>query len=244
MDPARAVAPTIDDGVLTVWAAPAAPYSLAGTDGPFGFDVDLVTEVARRLGLEARIVPAHADPFAALEDRLADVVVAAAPISVDLEARVNLTEPYVRVLQAVVVNVDARPDLEGLEDLGEGDDVAVVEGSTGQSWAVSTLQPEAVQLDAYPDVEAGAVALTAGTVDGLVVDEADAMAAARTRPSLRIVDTVPTGAGLGIAVDPRNGALLDAINQALGAMVADGTYDRIYDRFGSALPPGGRITAA
>ena len=244
MQPAITEVPTLYEDVLTVWVAPASPYSLAGANDPFGFDIDLATEVARRLGLEARIVPAHGDPFAALEDRLTDVVMAGAPISVELETRVNLSQPYVRVLQALVVNGEARPDIRGLDDLAEGDQVAVAEDTTGQAWAVATLEPHALGLQPYDDVEAAAVALAAGRVDGLLVDEADAIAAARARPSLLIVETVPTGAGLGIAVDPRNGTLLDAVNEALLAMAADGTYDRIYDRYEAALPPGGRITAS
>jgi polar amino acid transport system substrate-binding protein len=244
VEPASAGIPTIHDGALTVWAAPAPPYSLAGVDGPFGFDVDLITEVARRMGLEARVVPAHGDPFASLGDRVADVVVAGAPASVELEGRVNLSEPYVRVLQALVVNVDARPDIEGIDDVAQGDELAVVEGSTGHGWAASTLEPDALVIEPYPDAEVAAVALAAGSVDGLVIDESDAMAAVQARPSLRIVETVPTGAGLGIAVDPRNGALLQAVNQALASIAADGTYDRIYERYEAALPPGGRITAA
>src|ERR671918_387156 len=136
VQPAITEVPTLYEDVLTVWVAPATPYSLDGADGPFGFDVDVATEVARRVGLAA------------------------------------------------------------------------------------------------------------GTVDSLLVEESDAIAAVRTRTSLRVVETVPTGAGLGIAVDPRNGTLLDAVNEALLAMAADGTYDRIYDRYEAALPPGGRITAS
>ena len=242
--PAITEVPTLYEDVLTVWVASAAPYSLDGANGPFGFDVDVATEVARRLGLAARILPAHGDPFVALEDRLADVVMAGAPISVELETRVNLSQPYVRVLQALVVNGQARPDIEGLDDLAEGDQVAVAEDTTGQAWGVATLEPHALRLEPYDDVEAAAVALAAGTVDSLLVEESDAIAAVRTRTSLRVVETVPTGAGLGIAVDPRNGTLLDAVNEALLAMAADGTYDRIYDRYEAAPPPGGRITSA
>jgi ABC-type amino acid transport substrate-binding protein len=88
------------------------------------------------------------------------------------------------------------------------------------------------------------VALAAGAVDALVTTEVDAMAAAGSRPSLRIAETLPTGEGLAIAVDPQNGALLTAVNEALADMAADGTYDRIYDWYDAALPPGGRITAA
>jgi ABC-type amino acid transport substrate-binding protein len=241
---ATAGVPTLEDGVLTVGAAPTSPYSLSGPEGPAGFDVDVAREVARRLGLEPRVLPAEeGDPFFSLVEGRADVVVAGAPITVELEGRVNLSEPYVRVLQALVVNGDARPDLTELDDLAEGDDVAVVEGTTGQAWATSALEPEAIEVRPFQDVEAGAVALAAGAVDALVVDEFGAMAASDARESLRILETVPTGAGLGIAVDPRNGALLTAVNQALAVMAVDGTYDRIYDRFRVALPPGGRITA-
>lgn len=242
VEEARPTVPTLEDGVLTVAAVPAFPYSIPGLNGPRGFDVDIVHEVARRLGLESRLVQANGDPFSSLVARRADVVVAAAPISVELEARVNLSEPYVRVLQAVVVNADTRPDLAGLDDVAEGDQVAVVEGTTGHGWATSALEPEAIQVHPYPDVEAAAVALAAGAVDALIADETEAMAATFARESLRIVETVPTGAGLGIAVDPRNGALLAAVNDALSSMAADGTYDRIYDRYEAALPPGGRVT--
>jgi ABC-type amino acid transport substrate-binding protein len=234
---------TLEDGVLTVGAAPTSPYSLSGPEGPTGFEVDVAREVARRLGMEPRLVPVEGDPFSPLVEGRADVVVAGAPISVELEGRVNLSEPYVRVLQALVVNADARPDLTELDDLAEGDDVAVVESTTGQAWATSALKPEAIEIRPFPDVEAAAVALAAGAVDALVVDEVEAMAASDARESLRILEKVPTGAGLGIAVDPRNGALLTAVNRALADMAVDGTYDRIYDRFRVALPPGGRITA-
>lgn len=235
---------TIEDGVLSARVAPAPPYSTPLPSGPVGFDVDVVKEVARRLGLEVRLATEGGDPFAPLVERRADVVMAGAPISDDLESRVNLSEPYVRVLQALVVNADVRPDLAGVADLAEGDEVAVVEGSTGHAWATGALEPEAIELDPYPYVDAAAVALAAGAVDALVTTEVDAMTAAGSRPSLRIAETLPTGEGLAIAVDPQNGALLTAVNKALADMAADGTYDRIYDRYDAALPPGGRITAA
>jgi ABC-type amino acid transport substrate-binding protein len=235
---------TVEEDVLTVVAVPAPPYSIPGAAGPVGFDVDVVTEVARRMGLEARVAPAEeGDPFASLVARDTDVVVAGTAITGDLESRVNLSVPYLRLLQTVVVNADVRPDLAGLDDLVEGDEVAVIEGSTGHAWATTSLEPEAIELDPYPNVEAAAVALAAGAVDTLVATEVEAMAAAGARPSLRVVETLPTGEGLGIAVDPQNGDLLAAVNEALADMAADGTYDRIFDRYEAVLPPGGRITA-
>ncbi|MGH2674462.1 MAG: transporter substrate-binding domain-containing protein, partial [Actinomycetota bacterium] len=173
-----------------------------------------------------------------------DLVVAGAPITEELEARVNLSDPYVRVRQALLVNVSVRPDLAAAEELTEGDDVAVIQGSTGQAWAATHLEPGAIEVVPYDDAEEAAVALAAGSVDALLADEVSAIAGIASRESLRIVETFPTGEGLGVAVDPRNPRLLGAVNAALMAVAADGTYDLLYDRYRDTLPPGGRITRA
>ncbi len=235
---------TVEDGVLTVGSVPVPPFSEPGAEGPQGFDVDLAAEVARRLGLRPRLVDAEGDPFAGLVTGDVDVVLAAAPITDELEERVNLSDPYVRLHQALVVNVDVRPDLAGTEGLVEGDDVAVIAGSTGQAWATSHLEPSAIDVQPYPSVEGAAVVLAAGVVDALITDEVSAMTATASRESLRITETIATGEGLGIAVDPHNAALLQAVNAALEEIMADGTYDRLYDRYEDILPPGGRITAS
>jgi ABC-type amino acid transport substrate-binding protein len=183
------------------------------------------------------------DPFAGLEAGDLDVVVAAAPVTSELETRVNLSDRYYRLQQAVVVNADVRPDLSGVADLAEGDEVAVVEGSTGQAWAMARLEPAAVETRTYPDAEEAAVALAAGAVDAAIVDELSGIWESASRGSLRVVQTFATGDGLGIAEDPDNLPLLEAVNRALADMVADGAYDRLYDRYGEVLPAGGRITA-
>jgi ABC-type amino acid transport substrate-binding protein len=233
---------TDEEGVLTVEVRPVPPFAMPRADGPAGFEIDLVDEVARRLGLRPDVVEAEGDPFASLVLGDADVAVAAARITPELEERVNLSEPYLVVRQALVVNVDVRPDVQSSADLREGDTVAVVPGSTGEVWARSHLQPMAVQLVEYATLEDAVVAVSAGAVDGVVADEAAAMGQISTREHLRVAETIATGEGMAMAVDPTNLALLDAVNEALGDIIADGTYDRLYERYGDALPPGGRIT--
>jgi hypothetical protein len=66
------------------------------------------------------------------------------------------------------------------------------------------------------------------------------------------VDTVDTGEAYGIAVDPANEDLLDAVNQALTSMINDGTYDEIFGHYPNCeeeevetcMVPGGRVTEA
>jgi polar amino acid transport system substrate-binding protein len=236
--------PTLENGVLTVGAAPAPPFVTAIPGGVSGFDVDLVTEIARRLGLRLRLLDADpVDPYAALVSGRLDAVVGATRITPELEERVNLSDPYFRVRQALVVNEGVRPDLAGVAGLAEGDEVAVVGGSTAEAWAVAHLAPSAIRFRPFPSADQAAVALAAGAVDAVITDELTAEAQAAPRVSLRVVETFVTGEGLGIAVNPDNPILLDSVNGILTDLVADGTYDRVYDRYGDSLPAGGRVTA-
>jgi ABC-type amino acid transport substrate-binding protein len=243
-DPLAGTGPrlTREEGVLTVEARPVPPFAMPGAGRPAGFEIDLVDEVARRLGLRPDVVEAEGDPFASLVGGEADIAVAAARVTPELEERVNLSEPYLVVRQALVINVDIRPDVQSPANLVEGDQVGVVPGRTGEVWARSHLEPMAVELVEYPTLGDAVVALSAGAVDAVIADEAAAMGQTSTREQLRVVDTMATGEGMAMAVDPANPALLEAVNEALGGIIADGTYDQLYQRYGDALPPGGRIT--
>jgi ABC-type amino acid transport substrate-binding protein len=234
---------TLEKGILTAGAAVTPPFVSPAPGGVSGFDVDLIAEIARRLELRLRLVRDEArDPYADLVAGRLDVVVAAARITPELEERVNLSEAYFRVRQAVVVNLAARPELTGLAGLTEGDLVGVVEGSTAHAWAVAHLAPTAIAVQPYPDAGQVALALATGAVDAVIVDELTAEAEAASRESFQVLETIATGEGIGIAVDPGNPGLLAAVNGALAELVADGTYDRLYDRYAGSLPAGGRVT--
>lgn len=233
---------TVTDGTLTVAAD--VPYPPFAYEDLTGFDLQLARAIATQLGLRARTedVPFY-NMFERLADGEFDIAMAAASISPELEALINFSQPYFHVRQALVVDPVFRPQIVGTGELGTGDSVAVLDDSTGQAWAREHLEPAGVELPSYPDPDSAAEGMAAGVVDALLVDELAALAVTSSRPALTIVETFPTGEGFGIAVDPGNPDLLEAVNEALEALVADGTYDRIYDRYAGSLPPGGRITA-
>jgi ABC-type amino acid transport substrate-binding protein len=65
----------------------------------------------------------------------------------------------------------------------------------------------------------------------VVFDESTAVPEVDSRQGIALVDTVDTDEAYGIAVDPNNPDLLDAVNEALQAMIDDGTYDEIYNSY-------------
>jgi polar amino acid transport system substrate-binding protein len=242
---------TIEEGVLTVGTDfPYAPFEYGPSDDPKGFDVAIIDEIARRIGgLETEWVDAVFDTiFTDLAAGQFDVVISGATITPEREKQVNFADPYFLSLQALVVQEGS--GISSFDDLGEGDSVSVQSGTTGEIWAEENLQPNGVELRAFPDYPPIYNALEAGQVDGVVYDESSAIPETFNRPGLEVVDTVDTNEFYGIAVDPNNPDLLDAINDALAAMIEDGTYDEIFDSFPNCteeevktcMVPGGRIS--
>jgi len=66
-------------------------------------------------------------------------------------------------------------------------------------------------------------------VTGVIFDIDSALGEVEAREGLAVVAEIPTGETYGIAVNPENAELLTAVNGALSAMLADGTYQAYYD---------------
>jgi polar amino acid transport system substrate-binding protein len=243
---------TLEEGILTIGTdLPYPPFEYREGGEMAGFDVDVMEEIASRLGLEPEWVDSPFDTiFSDLAAGQFDVVISGATITPEREEQVNFSDPYFRSLQALVVSEDS--DIASFDDLGEGDTVSVQTGTTGELWAEENLAPNGVEIRAFPEYPPVYNALEAGQVDGVVYDESSAIPETFNRPGTAVVDTVDTNEFYGIAVDPNNPELLDAVNEALAAMVEDGTYEEIYSSFPNCLEeevetcmvPGGNVAAA
>ena len=231
---------TIDEGVLTVGSdIPFAPFEYREGGDLTGFDVELVEEMASRLDLEVRWVDTAFDTiFTQLAGGQFDVVASATTITPERERQVNFTEPYYRSQQALAVNTEETPDVRSVDDLSDGDTVAVQRGTTGEAWARENLASRGVEVRSFVEAPDTFTALEAGNVTGVVFDEPAVVDAVRERPNLETVDTIDTDEDYGFAVDPDNAALLDALNEALREMIDDGTYTEIYERFFPDAPAG------
>jgi polar amino acid transport system substrate-binding protein len=243
---------TLEEGILTVGTdLPYPPFEYREGGELTGFDVEIMDEIASRIGLETQYVDSPFDTiFTDLANGQFDVVISGATITPEREQEVNFSEPYFNSLQALVAADDS--GIASFEDLGEGDAVSVQTGTTGEIWAEENLQPNGVEIRAFPEYPPVYNALEAGQVDAVVYDESSAIPETFNRPGLEVVDTVDTGEAYGIAVDPNNEDLLDAVNEALQGMIEDGTYDQIFDGYpnceeeevNTCMVPGGRVSEA
>jgi polar amino acid transport system substrate-binding protein len=225
----------VSEGRLVVGTSPTfEPFEFLEDGTPVGFDIDLVTELADRLGLE---VDLQTTGFETLLDDVADgtfdLGVAAITINERRKAVVAFSQPYFVTNQAVVVLSDGPKSLDDLA----GGQVGVEIGSTSLDAARAQL-PKQARLVEFPTSDAAFAAVESGQIVAAVVDYPTA--AERVEASgkqLTVLEELETGEQYGIAIAPDNEELAASVNEHLAALIADGTYEEIYGRwFTGAVP--------
>lgn len=224
---------TITPGVLTVGSDVAYPpfeFEDEKTQEIVGFDVDLIKEIGRRIGLEAKIQPAAFDTIIqALNAKKFDCVVSAMTITEERKKQVDFSDPYIDSNQSLAVYKGS--DIKSLEDL-KGKVVGVQRGTTGELKAQELKEKYRIkEIKSYDDTLMAFEDLKAKRIDAIVNDYPVTAYLVKKDPVFEIVAEIPTGEKYGIAVRKDSKALLEAINKALKEMKEDGTYDAIYKKW-------------
>jgi polar amino acid transport system substrate-binding protein len=229
-----------EPGVLTVGSDIAYPPFESvdpATNKPVGFDVDLGTEVARRLGLQVKFVNTGFDALftQSLPQGQFDVGISAITVKAERQRSVDFTVPYFKAdlsLAAlrgsgVRTIADLRGKVIGAQQGTTGEDCAkVIKDRVG----ATDVRSFETALQAFDD-------LVAGRVAGVVNDLPASREIVANRPQTEIVQVIDTKEVYGIAIGKQKPDLRVAINGALKAMFADGTYARIYRTWFKTDPP-------
>lgn len=206
------------------------PFSFDQGGDIVGFDVDIATEIADRLDREPVMMsPVPFDTLIqGLRDGRYDALVASHGITPEREEQVDFTRPYYRSGAQIFVGTgDDR--IAGADDL-DGMRVGVVKASTYLELANTLTDPGLVTT--YDSDVVALQDLTTGRIDAVITDMLVGLIA-KDESGLEIeaVGTPIEQDEMGIAVQDGDTELLDAINEALEAMIADGTYAEISDRW-------------
>jgi polar amino acid transport system substrate-binding protein len=232
---------TLEEGVLQVGSClDYPPFETVKSGEEVGFDVELTEEIALRLGLTVEWIKADFDTiFTAVAGGQFDMVAAASTITPKREREVDFSDPYFNSRQALVVNTSETPDLASTDQLADGDVVGVQKGTTGQAWVEENLVPNGIQVQTFGSATDGLRALEGGAMTAFVADEPFVAEATADLPSLAVVQGIDTNEVYGLAFSPENPGLRDAVNIVLAEIIADGTYQSIYEKWfpGAPLPP-------
>jgi ABC-type amino acid transport substrate-binding protein len=200
--------------------------------GYIGFDVDLCTAIAKKMGLELEVVSTAWDGIipALLAGRF-DIIMSAMSILPERLDQMNATEAYLPGIIAISTPIDAPiTDAAGLA----GKTVGVQVDTTGQFEVekvagVKEIKKYATILEAFMDMDAG-------RVEAVVNDEPVNAYIIETNESYKakFADTgsIVTDNSYAYWCTKENTALQTAMNAALQELRDEGVYQLICDKWG------------
>ncbi|MCD8129031.1 MAG: transporter substrate-binding domain-containing protein [Oscillospiraceae bacterium] len=219
---------TINEGKLTIsMSADFPPYeSLDDSGNIVGIEVDIMNLIAEQLGLELQIDDMDFDSaLLAVQQGKSDMVVSGVSITDERKATMNFTDSNTTALQVIVVPEGSDVTLDNLGD----QHIGTQRGTTGFIYTEDDYGSDhVIGYDTYTLV---IQAVLNGQVDCAVLDDSVARAYVAENPGLMILDTEYAVESYAFGVDKTNTALLDAVNAALSALIADGTVDEIISRY-------------
>jgi len=233
--PAKAEFYLVNPGYLTVGSDIAYPpfeYTDEKTGKYVGFDIDLMTEIAKRMGLKVKFVNTAWDGIIpGLLAKKYDCICSAMTITEERAKQVDFSDPYFEAKQVIITRTDS--DIKGVKDLA-GKVVAVQQGTTGDFAAMRLVEKgikfKIVRFEGTPEA---LMAIQKGDADAAIIDNFVAYLAMKENPEIYKVveDKEFAPEYYGIAVNKDNPGLLKKINEVLKEIKQDGTYDKIYKKW-------------
>jgi ABC-type amino acid transport substrate-binding protein len=225
----------IQDGQLLVGTdAPYPPFEIGTPEGGdfSGFDKDLMDAIAAKLGLEPTYQNSSFDTiFRDVASGQFDIVAAAATITPARSKVVDFSRPYYEAQQALVVPEGS--DITSTDDLS-GEIVGAQQGTTGQTLAED--ETDASEVRGFAKGADALAAVTTEQVAAAIVDQPFAADAVEKQGGIEIAQEIPTNEVYGFPVAPGN-PLGDAVNEAIGQLIDDGTMDELYQQYFSTDAP-------
>jgi polar amino acid transport system substrate-binding protein len=212
------------------------PYSYIDNGKMTGFDVELVRAIAAKLGLSADF---RAQDFAGLLPSVANqqVDMAAGSISITKERlkMVDFSDGYLTGLLSVgtMPGSSINSDVASVKDKRIG----VVQGTIEDTYSQSYLP--GAQIVRFPNINAGFLALRNKYIDGYFIDKTLLEGLQGKYPDLKLADKLDISAvnlPAGFPIRKGNTKLETAVNKAIGELVADGTWLKLYQQFNPGYP--------
>ncbi|MCL1838580.1 MAG: transporter substrate-binding domain-containing protein [Propionibacteriaceae bacterium] len=226
---------TVNPGKLTTCSdIPYPPFEMEDPTAPTGysgFDIEIVGAIAEKLNLELAVIKVD---FDALQSGIVlaagdcDLGTSAMTITDERKANIDFADPYYDSLQSLLVRKDS--GITSLAQL-EGKIIGVQQGTTGLSYATEHA-PATATLTHFPSDGELWPAMVSNGIDAILQDYPVNFQHQKDDPNFVVVEKYETDEQYGFAfAKGKNDALREAVNAGLAAIRADGTYDRLYQKY-------------
>ncbi|WP_448901188.1 transporter substrate-binding domain-containing protein [Eubacterium sp.] len=204
------------------------PYEYKEGDNVVGIDADVAQAIADKLGMKLEIVDTKFDAIIpGVQSGKYDMGMAGMTVTPDREKSVAFSDSYAKGIQSIIVKQGS--DIKSVDDLSEKTKIGVQLGTTGDIYAKDDFGDEAVQEF---DKGADAVqALLAGKIDCVIIDNEPAKSFVAANEGLEILSTSYAEEEYAICFKKDNTELQTKVNGALKELIADGTLQKIVNKY-------------
>lgn len=213
------------------------PFNYYTADGQLaGFDIDIGNAICEEMKVECEFVAQDWDGMIpALMVGKYDLLLASMFITEERKKQISFSKPY--QASAMTFVVDKR---SGIDDVSpsamKGMIIGAQSSSTQAEYLLANYPDSDVRL--YPTQDAVNLDLASGRIDaqaGDVMPLTDWLStedgACCTKAGALITDPKYVGEGVGIGLRKEDDKLRERVNQALDAIIANGTYKKINDQY-------------
>ena len=209
------------------------PYEFWEGGKIVGIDAEIAGAIADKLGLTLQIDDMEfSSILAAVTSGRADMAMAGLTITEDRKLSVDFSTSYATGVQVIIVRENS--PIKSVDDLFDDDaffDIGVQESTTGDLYTSWDLEDEGLAtIHRYRRGADAVQALVTGRVDCVVIDNEPAKAFVEMNPGLVILETEFAVEDYAIAF-AKGSALRDAVDEILVGLIADGTVQRIVDKY-------------
>ena len=202
-----------------------------------GFEVDLMKEVGKRLGMDVSFVNIpFTGLFAAVQSGQIDAAVSSITITPKRLASVSFAQPYYDSDQSLTVKADS--GITGLKGIS-GKTVGVDTGSTGDMWAEKHKDEDKfTEIRRYEGLAPAMLDLAAGRIDGYISDIPALQYYVKDKPIYKVVERIPTGEKYSVMF-AKDSPLAAKVNDQITQLKADGFIAGLHEKwFGAKAEPG------
>ncbi|AXF57228.1 transporter substrate-binding domain-containing protein [Salicibibacter kimchii] len=209
------------------------------TDELTGFDIDLMNAISEEAGFDVEYETVDFNAaLSGIQAGTYDASINAMSITEERQDSVDFSDPYYPDSGITLAVTDEDGDIQSLEDAdAEGAAVGTGQGSTSQEYLEENT--DNVDIEPYPDVTEAYQAVIAGHVDAVLYDEPNILyfVEEQAQGEMFTVGEKLTGEDYAIGMPPGH-ELVEPINEALGTIREDGTYDDIFEEWFGERPEG------
>jgi L-cystine transport system substrate-binding protein len=205
------------------------PFTFHDTSGNLtGFDVDLATEVAKRIGVKPEFKETQWDAmFAGLDAKRFDMIANEVGIRPDRQEKYDFSDPYITSAGVLIAHKDndkvkAFEDIKGLN--------AAQSMTSNYADMAKKYGAKIVGVDGFQQ----AVELLAQKrVDVTINDKLSFLDYKKQKPDapIKVVATANDASSSGFMFRKKSDTLVDEVNKALKDIVDDGTYKKISEKW-------------